>query len=182
MDRKGGAKAEPTQRARPPLLAAKAGEEEHRHFPRVASELRFELWREEGGRRTFSASLRSSNLSVSGAFLDSTFFLPLGTELQLRFALDPETEAVVARGVIVREERGTERTGFGIRFVEFFNQTEVSLAKLFLGARLQAFAEDYLDSKRARALPSELDRVVDALAAWELLKATTPNADPWEVR
>jgi len=62
--------------------------------------------------------------------------------------------------------------------VEFFSQTEVTLAKLFLGAKLRAFAEAYMTSRRARSLNNELDRVVDALAAWELQKVTTPG-DPW---
>ena len=38
--------------------------------------------------------------------------------------------------------------------------------------------EDYLKSQRARSLPNELERVIDVMAAWELLKATTPG-DPW---
>jgi hypothetical protein len=44
--------------------------------------------------------------------------------------------------------------------------------------KLRAFAEEYMQSRRARALPNELERVVDVLAAWELMKATTPG-DPW---
>jgi hypothetical protein len=44
--------------------------------------------------------------------------------------------------------------------------------------RLRSFAEEYLQSRRARSLPNELERVVDVLAAWELLKATSPG-DPW---
>mgnify|MGYP006912219892 FL=1 len=65
-----------------------------------------------------------------------------------------------------------------MRFVEFFGRTEVTLARLFVGARLHAFAEDYLRSARARSLRSELDRVVDALAAWELQKVIT-SQDLW---
>ena len=64
----------------------------------------------------------------------------------------------------------TGRTGMGLRFLEFFRQTEVTLARLFLGEQLRKFAEGYLASARARSLSSELDRVVDALAAWELLE------------
>jgi hypothetical protein len=66
----------------------------------------------------------------------------------------------------------------GLRFLEFFRQTEVALARLFLGEQLRKFAEGYLGSPRARSLTSELDRVVDALAAWELMKVTSPD-DPW---
>jgi len=176
----------PGGRSAPPMIAPiieqQTGDEpEHRHFPRARLATRFEIWREEGGRRTFSATLLSQNVSVSGAFLASTFFLPMGTELQVRFSLEEGAEPVLARAEIIREERTGPggRSGFGIRFVEFTGQTEVSLARLFLGMRLRTFAEEYLQSRRARSLPNELERVVDVLAAWELLKATSPG-DPWQ--
>ncbi|MBJ6763304.1 PilZ domain-containing protein [Myxococcaceae bacterium JPH2] len=165
-----------------PIIEANDGEPEHRHFPRAQLATRFDLWMEdeEGGRR-FSASLTSINVSVSGAFLESTFFLPLGTVMGSRFALEDGAPPVEARAEIVREERGTGhdgRSGFALRFLDFSGQTEVALARLFLGMRLRAFAEDYLKSQRARSLPNELERVVDVLAAWELMKATSPG-DPW---
>ncbi|HET9452295.1 MAG TPA: PilZ domain-containing protein, partial [Aggregicoccus sp.] len=163
----------------PPIIESHAGEAEHRHFPRARLGARFELWREgEGAERSFSASLRSVNVSVSGAFLESSFFLPVGTELRVRFGLEEDEEPVEARALIVREQRDDEASGFGVRFEEFYGQTEVALAKLFLGERLRGFAEQYLQSKRARGLPNELERVVDALAAWELIKATS-ETDPW---
>jgi len=165
-----------------PIIDARVtNEPEHRHFPRARLATRFELWREEAGRRTFAASFISQNVSVSGAFLESTFFMPMGTELNVRFSLEEGAEPVLARAQIVREEReGPEgRSGFGIRFMEFSGQTEVSLARLFLGMRLREFVEQYLQSRRARSLSNELERAVDVLAAWELLKATSPG-DPWQ--
>lgn len=165
-----------------PIIDARVSNEpEHRHFPRARLATRFELWREEGGKRTFAASFTSQNVSVSGAFLESTFFMPMGTELNARFSLEGAAEPVLARAQVVREERDGPggRSGFGIRFMEFSGQTEVSLARLFLGMRLQEFVEEYLQSRRARALPNELERAVDVLAAWELLKATSPR-DPWQ--
>jgi hypothetical protein len=166
-----------------PELDTLDGGEEHRQFPRAKMGVRFALWIGEGDDRRFSASLQSVNLSVSGAFLESTFFLPLHTELRVSFALDEGEAAVEARAEIIREERpdartGEGRSGIGLRFVEFFGQTEVTLAKLFLGEQLRGFAQSYLASKRARSLTVELDRVVDALAAWELQKVTAPG-DPW---
>lgn len=167
-----------------PLIEMNAGEAEHRQFPRAQLATRFEVWVDaEGGGRRFSASLTSINVSVSGAFLESTFYLPLGTVLGVRFSLEPGAPPVQARAEIVREERDDGsggRSGFGIRFLDFSGQTEVALARLFVGMRLRAFAEDYLKSQRARSLPNELERVVDVLAAWELLKATTSAADPWQ--
>ncbi|HYO59685.1 PilZ domain-containing protein [Archangium sp.] len=165
-----------------PIIEAGGEEEvEHRHFPRARLATNFELWIDEEGDRRFTATLRSANVSVGGAFLESTFFLPLDTEFRVRFSLEPGTAPVEARARIVREQRPRredEPSGFGIRFEEFYGQTEVSLARLFLDMRLRTFAEEYLRSNRARGLPNELERVVDALAAWELLKANNPT-DTW---
>jgi hypothetical protein len=179
--RRQGTRPEEPRRPAPIIEMQTGNEPEHRHFPRARLATRFEIWREEGGQRTFSATLLSQNVSVSGAFLESTFFLPMGTEVQVRFTLEEGAEPVLARAEIIREEREAPggRSGFGIRFVEFTGQTEVSLARLFLGMRLRTFAEEYLQSRRARSLPNELERVVDVLAAWELLKATSPG-DPWQ--
>ncbi len=166
-----------------PLIEMNQGEAEHRQFPRAQLATRFEVWVDgEGGSKRFAASFTSINVSVSGAFLASTFWLPMGTVLGVRFSLEPGVPPVLARAEIVREERGDGpggRSGFGIRFLDFSGQTEVALARLFVGMRLRAFAEEYLKSQRARGLPNELERVVDVLAAWELLKATTSAADPW---
>jgi hypothetical protein len=166
-----------------PIIEVGGEEElEHRHFPRARLATSFEVWIDDGGgQRRFTATLRSANVSVGGAFLESTFFLPLDTELRVRFSLEPGAAPVEARARIVREQRPRredEPTGFGIRFEEFYGQTEVSLARLFLDMRLRTFAEEYLRSNRARGLPNELERVVDALAAWELLKANNPT-DTW---
>src|SRR5690606_18647823 len=54
---------------------------EHRRFPRARLGVRFDLWMGTQEDLKFSAALRSDNLSVSGAFLESTFFLPIGTEI-----------------------------------------------------------------------------------------------------
>ncbi|MCY1015239.1 PilZ domain-containing protein [Pyxidicoccus sp. MSG2] len=166
-----------------PLIEMNQGEAEHRQFPRAQLATRFEVWVDGEGGRRFAASFTSVNVSVSGAFLESTFYLPMGTVLGVRFSLEPGAAPVLARAEIVREERSTGpegRTGFGIRFIDFSGQTEVALARLFVGMRLRTFAEEYLKSQRARSLPNELERVVDVLAAWELLKATTSAADPWQ--
>lgn len=157
---------------------------EHRQFPRALMAVPFRLWIGEGEARSFSASLTSSNISVSGAFLDSTFFLPIGSELQVSFLLEGTTEPVLARSEILRVESkdgaGRGRSGLAVRFIEFFQQSEVTLARLFLQDKLMEFAEGYLSSRRARSLTSELDRCVDALAAWELKKVTSV-ADAWDL-
>ncbi|MBI3186091.1 MAG: PilZ domain-containing protein [Myxococcales bacterium] len=168
----------------PPFEYDSYGGPEHRRFPRAKLAVRFHLSIGEGPEQRFSAGLVSANVSVSGAFLESTFFLPPETELRTSFQVDG-ANLVEARAVIVREERpdrrGEGRSGFAIRFLEFFGQTEVTLAKLFLGTQLLEFAQGYLQSKRARAFGNELERFVDALAAWELMRATAPG-NVWGLR
>lgn len=166
-----------------PLLDKNHDGPEHRQFPRAAMTVPFRLWMGDADELTFEATLRSGNVSVSGAFLASTFFLPVGSEVRCSFALDPEEDPVLARAQVVRVDSANprdpnSRTGMALRFVEFFEQSEVTLARLFLGVRLEAFAKEYLASKRARSLTSELDRCVDALAAWELQKVTSTSS-PW---
>src|SRR3954447_6529989 len=63
----------------PPELDLRDGGPEHRHFPRARFAAPVSVWIGEGSERRFSATLRSSNISVSGLFLESTFFLPIGT-------------------------------------------------------------------------------------------------------
>lgn len=173
----------PPSHSRPRLDVDFDGDE-HRKFPRAQLSMPVSLWIERDGERRFSATLKAENLSVCGAFLRSTFFLPKGTQLRIRFTLEAEDgDPVDALAEVVRVEQPDSRTGEGrsglaIRFIEFFEKTEVTLARLFLGQRLTEFARDYLESKRARSLDSELERVVDALAAWELLKVTQPK-DVW---
>jgi hypothetical protein len=154
---------------------------EHRQFPRARLGARFEVTVGEDAAPTFRAGLDSENISVSGAFLHSTFFLPLGTRVRVRFTL-PSGEEILAEAQVVREERldrqGKGRSGMGLRFARFYGQSDVGLTRLFIGDRLAAFAEEYLRSPRAKSRQGEHERVVDALAAWELEQRYRLE-DPW---
>src|SRR5512140_1180361 len=89
----------------PTLEILEDGALEHRQSPRAKMTVGFGAWIGEPPQLRFSAVLKSVNLSVSGAFLESTFFLPLGTELRVRFQLEEDATPVDARAQIVREER-----------------------------------------------------------------------------
>ena len=160
-----------------PALKPATGDE-HRGFPRASLVLRFEVWIPDGNSRRFSALLESADISVGGAFLKSTFFLPVGTELSTRFTVQQD-EVVEARIEIVRHEQSDGKSGLGVRFIEFFSQSEVALARVFLDQRLQQFTAEYMASQRAKRVTTEAERLVDALAAWELLKATSAE-NPWK--
>jgi hypothetical protein len=151
--------------------------EEHRGFPRSALELKVSLRRGDSDDPNFAATLRSDNVSMSGVFLLSTFFLPLGTSFDLSFKLPNEDRPVLVRAELVRHQH-EPTSGMGLHFQEFFGQTEVALARLFLDERVEAFTKRYLDSPRSKGLKTEAERMVDALVAWELDKVTT-GTDPW---
>ena len=60
--------------------------------------------------------------------------------MSVRFQVEPAGPAVEARVDVLRHETENDRTGragMGLRFLEFFRQTEVILARLFLGQRLR---------------------------------------------
>jgi hypothetical protein len=186
MAKRESAAKEKAPKRRVVLNESNFGGEEHREFPRAVLEVPMAVWIGAGADRTFSATLRSENISVSGAFLRSTFFLPIKTEVNVRFSIDDDSDPVEAKGIIVREERSGDekggRSGFGVQFVSFSGQSDVKLARLFLGDQVMEFVEEYLDSKRAKGLGSELERVVDTLVAWELQKVSGNKepVNPWK--
>ncbi|HEY3446026.1 MAG TPA: PilZ domain-containing protein [Myxococcales bacterium] len=143
-------------------------------LPRAQLTVPFELSiADESGTR-FQAKLRSRDLSVSGAFLESSYFLPIGTRLEVCFQLDDDAAPLCAVAEIVRhEDEGRDGPGgFALRFMEFKGDARVAITELVLGESLNEFAQRYLKSKRAGAFASEAEGIVDLLASWELFKAT----------
>jgi hypothetical protein len=118
-------------------------------------------------------------------FLESTFFLKIGTLLDVELALpEPSHGRVVkARAQVVRVESFTTdpagKTGFALRFIEYLDGSEVVLATHFLAPILREFIQDYARSHRLRASEEYLNQTADVLAAWELRKAEL-GADVWE--
>ncbi|MGC4120798.1 MAG: PilZ domain-containing protein [Myxococcales bacterium] len=116
----------------------------------------------------------SRDLSVSGAFLESSYYLKVGTRLEVCFQLEEEMPPLTAVAEIVRHEGESKDGpgGFALRFVELKGDARVAITELMLGESLSEFAQRYLKSKRAKAFSSEAERIVDLLASWEVFKAT----------
>jgi hypothetical protein len=140
-------------------------------LPRARVAIPFELTIGEGGRPRFSAKLPSRDLSVSGTFLESSYFLPVGTRMRVSFQLDEGEEPLHASAEIVRHEK-TGRSGFALRFFEFEGKANVAVTELVLGEQLHNYVDRYLASRRARSLKTEAERMVDLIASWELHRAT----------
>jgi len=147
--------------------------DEHFRLPRAALSVPIELTIADDSGTRFQARLSTRDLSVSGAFLKSSYYLPLGTRLRVNFQLEEDGEPLYALAEVVRHERGAAGGGgFALRFFEFEGDARVAITEMVVGESLRDFAARYLKSKRARAFSSEADRIVDLLASWELYKAT----------
>ncbi len=88
-------------------MATKAGKgRERRCYPRKSARVKVKL--EAVGSRglAFEAHLPSFDVSIGGVFLQSEFFVKLGTELLVVFELPDVAEPVRVKGVVVREQRG----------------------------------------------------------------------------
>jgi PilZ domain len=150
-----------------------------RSYPRVGMSVRASLALAEDPTKVFEASLPTVNVSVGGLFLESSFFLKLGTKLLVSLAIPPENRVVRAKGQVVRvdsSDRG--KTGFAIRFTEYLDGSEVVLATNFLSPVLREFLQQYASVHQFTADEHYLRHLTDVLAAWELKKANL--GDIWE--
>ena len=104
-------------------------------------------------------------------FMSSTFRLP------------PQNRVVRARGRVVRvetlEEGNKPRTGFAVRFEEYFDSSDVVLANYFLAPALREFIEGYASRSRLRLGEETVNQVVDIMSAWELEKMNEPHDALW---
>lgn len=152
-----------------------------RQYPRIALEVRARLSLASDPTHVFEASVPTSNVSVGGLFLQSTFFLRMGTKLDVRLQL-PDERMVHVRGVVVRvqSDDGAGPTGFALKFVEYFDGSEVALATHFLYPVASDFLKRYAKDRDLSASEKFLREMTDVLAAWELHRDEL-GGDVWEV-
>ncbi len=172
---------------RGPIAERRGGPEatgkDARKYPRADLAVKVKLSLSGDRTRTFEAALPTNNISVGGLFLQSTFFLKLGTLLDVELELPPHNRKVHARGQVVRVETmaadGAGQTGFALRFTEYLDGSEVVLATHFLAPVLREFIQRYAKQHKLRASDEYIEHTADVLAAWELRKAEL-GADVWD--
>ena len=157
-----------------------------RKYPRAELQVRARLSLAGDRTRTFEASLPTANISVGGMFLESTFFLKIGTQLDVTLELPPHGRTVHARAQVVRIETlasdsSQGHSGFALRFTEYLEGSEVVLATYFLAPVLREFIQAYAKQHRLQASNDYINHTADVLAAWELRKAEL-GADVWEFK
>lgn len=144
-----------------------------RRFPRAKETIPVRIWIDDG-KREFNATVYTVDISLTGVFFASEFFLKAGTELQLEFSMPNDERTVRCTGVITREVRIDERrgrslSGFAIRFTEYHADAKTILAGSFLIAELDEFVNDYLERRSVKP-KSELEQLSDVIIAWEVGK------------
>ncbi len=145
-----------------------------RRFARAKERLPVRLHFSDG-EREFEATVYSKDISVSGIFLATTFYLKPGLELDLEFKMPNDERVVRVRGVIVREVHFDDRrpgetiSGFALRFTEYYADAKTALAASFLIVELDDFIDDYL-TRRSRKPRDEREQLKDVLIAWEVGK------------
>lgn len=175
---------------RGPIAERKGGPEatgkDARKYPRAELHVKARLSLTGDRSRTFEASLPTANISVGGMFLESTFFLKIGTLLDVTLELPPHGRLVHARGQVVRVESissdaSSGQSGFALRFIEYLEGSEVVLATYFLAPVLREFIQAYAKQHKLQASTEYVNHTADVLAAWELRKAEL-GADVWEFK
>ncbi|MBL8923571.1 MAG: PilZ domain-containing protein [Myxococcaceae bacterium] len=152
-----------------------------RRYPRARLEVRARLSLADDPSRSFEATLPTVNISVGGLFLESSFFLKLGTRLLVELKLPPKGRVVHVKAEVVRvETNGDGGSGFALRFTEYLDGSEVVLATHFLSPVLREFITAYAKQHRFDASAEYLAHTADVLAAWELKKAEL-GGDVWSL-
>ena len=150
-----------------------------RQFPRSDLQVRARLALADAPDRVFEASLSTSNISVGGMFLESEFFLKLGTRLLVELELPPRGRKVRVKGEVVRVV-DAGGTGFALRFTEYLDGSHVVLATHFLSPMLREFITHFAAEHEFVASPEYLAHTIDVISAWELRKAELGD-DVWSL-
>ncbi|MFZ5441258.1 MAG: PilZ domain-containing protein, partial [Myxococcota bacterium] len=152
-----------------------------RQYPRAEIHVRAQLSLADDPSRSFEATLPTVNLSVGGMFLESSFFLKIGTRLLVTLQLPQRGREVKVKGEVVRiESNASGASGFALRFTEYLDGSQVTLATHFLSPVLREFLSQYAKEHRFEASADYLAHTSDVLAAWELKKAEL-GGDVWDL-
>ncbi len=155
--------------------------EARRAYPRADITVRARLSLADNPSHVFEATLPTVNLSVGGMFLESSFFLKIGTTLLVTLELPDGGREVKVKGEVVRvETQSRGPSGFALRFTEYLDGSQVVLATHFLSPVLREFLVQYAKEHRFAASAQYLAHTADVLAAWELKKAEL-GGDVWDM-
>ncbi|MFH1810972.1 MAG: PilZ domain-containing protein [Pseudomonadota bacterium] len=162
----------------PPAWLVPSGPDQHerRRRPRARAEFPARLYGGDGRDTYLEAKLQSGDVSVSGVFLRSTFFLALGTAVRVEFEV-PGIGTVQAGGHVVRVQEAVEPTGFAIEFESFGEGSLEALVSVFLADEVRRFVEIYSRRRRGERDAPTPTSLLHGILAWEIYRSTEEGAD-----
>ncbi|MBM4776997.1 MAG: hypothetical protein GQE15_04770 [Archangiaceae bacterium] len=167
--------------ARTPTVTKAPAADSRRRYPRASIAVGARLSLADDPSRVFEATLPTVNISVGGLFLESSFFLKMGTKLLVELKLPPKGRIVHVKAEVVRVDSNIDgQSGFALRFTEYLDGSEVVLATHFLSPVLKEFLTAYAKQHRFEANAEYIAHTADVLAAWELKKAEL-GGDVWSL-
>ena len=167
--------------ARTPTVTTAPAADSRRRYPRASIQVGARLSLADDPSRVFEATLPTVNISVGGLFLESSFFLKMGTKLLVELKLPPKGRIVHVKAEVVRVDSNIDgQSGFALRFTEYLDGSEVVLATHFLSPVLKEFLTAYAKQHRFEANAEYIAHTADVLAAWELKKAEL-GGDVWDL-
>jgi len=158
--------AEVSPSLRVPTWRIGSQQDERRLYPRVQKDLPIRLFAGRGKDPALECTLRSEDMSLSGIFLRSTFFIAEDTPVRIELTA-PWGQLASVRGIVARVVRSGSVTGFGIRFTDLDADALTDLVCIFVGDHIQQFVADFAKRQGSRV---DVNAISEALLAWELAR------------
>jgi hypothetical protein len=135
---------------------------ERRRHRRVPKELKIRLYAGADQGTRLEAILLSSDVSLSGVFLRSTFFMPEGIPVRVEVET-PLGDVAEVQGVVARVQRAGANQGFGIHFTQIDAETLRHLVALSAGDDVLEFVERFAYGRSAK----EQAFLSEGILTWE---------------
>jgi len=170
VDYGGDPATQPSRQLPPPSWSERPEQKrgkERRRQPRARAEFGVRLYGGDGRDTYLEARLNSADVSLSGIFLRSTFYLPVGASVRVEFDV-PEVGRVEAHGVVRRVQPAGDETGIGIEFDSFEEGSLEALVSVFVADEVREFVEGYCRARRGRPDTPSPTSLLHGILAWEL--------------
>lgn len=149
---------------------------DQRQHPRYEKNLAVRIFKRSSGRGakrdqvSFSAHVDTRDISAGGVFLQSTFFIKKGTQLELELDLPEFDRTVTVSGEVARVIDDPRRgpSGFAIRFVEYHDQAEIYLRAFLSRGNMFAFVDEHAPQIFPNVSRAQRARLVELIVRWEI--------------
>ncbi len=151
---------------------------EQRKHSRKPQKVKVRVFKKGKDNFDFSAHIRTVDVSSGGAFLESTFFLKKGIEVELELAWPELRQPICAAAEVVRvvdHPRSGQPSGFAVRFVRFHDKSDVLLRMQLTRGDLLRFVEKFVRDQMKNKATSDPELLAELVIRWEMHQETLPD-------